>query len=451
MNKAPGKTADNPYSPSQLNQLLKKLLENEFDHFWLSGEVAEYYQAASGHQYFLLKDDNASIRCVFFRHSNRSRQTLEVGDQVLMLANTTVYTRRGDLQVNVLRLQPLGAGLLALQFQELRNKLEQIGLFSPEHKQKIPAMVSDLAIVTSRDGAALQDILQVFKNKNPLIKVTLYHSLVQGTEAAQQLIQQLRTADTHQHELILLSRGGGSIEDLWCFNDENLCMQIFNTQTPLATAIGHQTDTTLADFTADQSYHTPTAAAEALAGDFVLQIQRIHELQGKIQQQMRQLLVDKQQRLDLQQVKLSALHPQTVIQKQKTQVLHLRHMLNGLVQRQVKHHQVVQQKLQLSLIQQQDFYQPLEHKLKQFQQSLQQQMTHNLHQAKLLLNSAVIKVEHNSPLKILAQGYSHTKNPQTQETIISSKQLKVGSLIETQLKSGKIRSLVKELYDDEDI
>ncbi|WP_395376029.1 exodeoxyribonuclease VII large subunit [Marinicella sp. W31] len=451
MNKAPGKTADNPYSPSQLNQLLKNLLENEFDHFWLSGEVAEYYQAASGHQYFLLKDDNASIRCVFFRHNNRSQHPIEIGDQVLMLANTTVYTRRGDLQVNVLRLQPLGTGLLALQFQELRKKLEQIGLFSKEHKKNLPKMVTDLAIVTSRDGAALQDILQVFKKKNPLIKVTLYHSLVQGSEAAQMLIQQLRVADNNQHELIVLSRGGGSIEDLWCFNDENLCMQIFNTVTPIATAIGHQTDTTLADFTADQFFHTPTAAAEALAGDFVIQIQRVHELQRAMQQTIRQLLIDRQQRLDLQQVKLTALHPHVIIEKQNTQILHLRQMLDGLAQKQLKQHQLIQQKLELSLFQQQDFYQASEHRLNRLNQSLHQEITEKLHQTKLLFNSAVIKIEQNSPLKILAQGYSHTKNLKNHQTVTHSKQLKVGSLIETQLKSGKIRSLVKELYEDEDI
>lgn len=451
MNKAPGKTPENPYSPTQLNQLLKNMLENEFDHFWLSGEVAEYYQAASGHQYFLLKDDAASIRCVFFRHQNRSRQSIEVGDQVLMLANTTVYTRRGDLQVNVLRIQPLGAGLLALQFQELRKKLEQIGLFAAEHKKRLPDMVSNLAIVTSRDGAALQDILQVFKNKNPLIEVTLYHSLVQGDEAPQMLIQQLRQADSKQHQLILLTRGGGSIEDLWCFNDENLCMQIFNTETPVATAIGHQTDTSLADYTSDHAFHTPTAAAEHIAGDFAMQMQRVSELRHKMQHHLQQALSQRQQRLDLQQVKLAGLHPQAIIHKQKTQTAHLRQMLDGLVQRQLKQHQLTQQKLEMSLFRQQDFPQPFAANILRLQQSLHTQITQKTHHTKLQFNAAVIKIEQNSPLKILAQGYSHTSNAEDQQTVTSSKQLKIGSLIETRLKSGKIRSLVKELYDEENI
>ena len=451
MNKAPGKTPESPYSPAQLNQLLKNLLENEFEPFWLTGEVAEYYQAASGHQYFLLKDDTASIRCVFFRHNNRLKQPIKVGDQVLMLANTTVYTRRGDLQVNVLRLQPLGAGLLALQLQQIRKKLEQIGLFAAEHKKSIPAMVSDLAIVTSRDGAALQDILEVFRKKNPMINIALYHSLVQGDEAPQMLIQQLRHADQNKHELILLSRGGGSIEDLWCFNDENLCMQIFNIETPVATAIGHQTDSSLADLTADYAFHTPTAAAEHLAGDFVLQIQRVSELHNKLRQQMLQKMMADQQRLDLQQVKLAALHPHSIIQKQSTQTQHLKQMLDGLILKHLKQHQLTHQRLQLSLFKQQDFHQPLSTQLTRHQQTLQNHIVRKLHQAELSLNSAVIKIDQNSPLKILAKGYSHTKNLENNQTVTAQDQVKVGSMIETQLKSGKIRSLVKELYEKEDI
>ena len=203
MSSSAGKTAQNPLTPTALNQLLKKHLAEAFSGFWLTGEVFELYQSPAGHSYFTLKDQNSSIKCVLFKQQQRT--TLKKDMQVTLLGQIALYAVKGDLQVNVLRLTESGQGDLAQQFEVLKHKLEQAGLFENSRKKAIPKLIQSLGIITSAKGAALQDILNVLLRNNPLINVQVYHTPVQGNEAAPQINHALRIADENQHDLLLLT------------------------------------------------------------------------------------------------------------------------------------------------------------------------------------------------------------------------------------------------------
>lgn len=451
MNIALGKTAGNPYSPSQLSQHIKKHLESEIEPFWLMGEISDYYLASSGHQYFTIKDNNSTIRCVFFNFNNREKIHFKVGNEILALSQPTLYTRRGDLQLNILRIQEKGIGLLTVKYQQLKFALEKIGLFDKHNKQDIPRHINNIGLITSKDGAALQDILEVIKSKNPFINISIYHSLVQGDQAAQQLIMQLTKADKQGHDLLLISRGGGSTEDLWCFNDENLCMQIFNTKTPVVTAIGHQTDESLADLVADKTCSTPTAAAEYISGEILLSYEILKHSLKSITQQMQHVLLSSEQRLDKTVAQLKAHHPHSIIQQQQKLLQHQYTQLKNQINK-----KLVNSRYRINLANKQlqppeKIYINCKNKLRNQHQKLQQLTKQNITKSHYLLCQTMIRLDNNSPLKILQQGYSHTTHIKTSQTIMSSQQLKIGSVIITRLKSGKIVSEVKELYESENI
>ncbi len=249
MSSTRGKTAQNPLTPTVLNQMLKKHLSEQFGSFWLTGEVFELYRSPAGHSYFTLKDPNAAIKCVMFRQ--KIAVPLEKGMQVTLLGQMTLYTPKGDIQVNALKVMEAGQGDLAQQFLILKQKLMQAGLFDASNKKKIPDLIQSLGIITSAKGAALQDILNVLQRQNPLIDITIYPTLVQGNEAPPQINHALRQADEVGHDVLLLTRGGGSKEDLWAFNDEFLAHQLAQLETPVIAAIGHETDESIADLVAD--------------------------------------------------------------------------------------------------------------------------------------------------------------------------------------------------------
>ena len=262
----PGKTAQNPFTPTSLNQILKKHLADEFGSFWLTGEIFELYQSPAGHSYFTLKDHNSSIKCVMFK--TKRTIALQKGMQVTTLGQMTVYAVKGDIQVNILRVTESGQGDLAQQFEVLKHKLLQAGLFEKSRKKQIPKLINSIGIITSAQGAALQDILDILLRENPLIAVEVYPTLVQGSEAAPQINHALRTADEALHDLLLLTRGGGSKEDLWAFNDEFLAHQLAQLNTPVISAVGHETDESICDLVADMSCITPSAAAHYISGNF---------------------------------------------------------------------------------------------------------------------------------------------------------------------------------------
>jgi exodeoxyribonuclease VII large subunit len=252
------------YSVTELNAKVRLTLETEVSTIGVTGEISNLIKAGSGHYYFTLKDPKAQIRCAFFLNSQKSlTPILSNGQQVLAYGKISLYEPRGDYQLIVSHIQEYGIGLLYQQFIALKQKLEQQGLFSSELKKPLPKFPQTIAIVTSPKGAALQDILSTLQRRYPIAKIQLYGTEVQGTEAAKQIIKALKQViEDKRADLIILARGGGSIEDLWAFNDELLAYTIAQCTIPIITGIGHETDFTIADFVADYRAATPTAAAE---------------------------------------------------------------------------------------------------------------------------------------------------------------------------------------------
>jgi len=443
-----GKTPQNPLSPSDLNQMLKNHLSRSFDSFWLSGEIIELYQSAAGHHYFTLKDDQSGIKCVLFRQKQVIK--LKQGEQVTLLGEITLYTPKGNLQVNAIRVVKSGAGGLEQQLLMLKQKLSAAGLFDVNRKKTIPKVVRRLGIITSPNGAALHDILDVMVQNNPLIEITIYPTQVQGTAAPPMICDALRTADEDSHDVLLLTRGGGSKEDLWAFNDEMLAYQLAQLETPVISAVGHETDESISDLVADQSCITPTAAAHLLAGDF----SRLKQTLIHHQQQLNHLIRDRnrqhQQSLDQKAHQLFQQHPERTLENQ--------HQL--LKQASKELHQTITGKTAVlqNLLTLKD--QHLQSQLPDVHH--QQQMIHNWihrgtqvikqkkHNANLLLTQNIRSLNNLNPLQVLARGYSLTTDEQ-QKPVTNSQQVKIGDTVETRLNSGKIRAKIFERLDKDTI
>lgn len=256
-------------TPSQLNVLARELLEGSFASIWVQGEISNLARPASGHVYLTLKDGRAQVRCAMFRaKAQRLAFTPVDGMQVLVGGRVTLYEARGDFQLAIETMQEAGEGLLRQQFEQLKAKLAAEGLFAAERKKPIPALLRRLAIITSPSGAAVRDVLSVIDRRFPLLQVEILPVPVQGKDAAAQIQRMLQRADASgRYDALLLTRGGGSLEDLWCFNDEALARTIAALNTPVISAVGHEVDFTLADFAADLRAATPSAAAELLVPD----------------------------------------------------------------------------------------------------------------------------------------------------------------------------------------
>lgn len=269
-------------SPTQLNVLARELLEGSFAGIWVQGEISNLARPGSGHIYLTLKDGRAQVRCAMFRaKAQRLAFAPSDGMQVLVCGRVTLYEARGDFQLVIEIMEEAGEGLLRQQFERLKAKLASEGLFAAERKQPLPALLHRLAVITSPSGAAVRDVLSVIGRRFPLLPVDVLPVPVQGKDAAPQIQRMLQRADASgRYDALLLTRGGGSLEDLWCFNDEALARTIVALQTPLVSAVGHEIDFTLADFAADLRAATPSAAAELLVPDrdaLLARVQRAHE------------------------------------------------------------------------------------------------------------------------------------------------------------------------------
>ncbi len=252
---------------SELNRAVAQLLDSNFPLFWVSGEISNFTQAASGHWYFTLKDGTSQIRAVMFRGRARLASFVpKVGDRIEVSATLSMYMARGDIQLNVESLRHAGMGNLYEAFLRLKARLEAEGLFRPERKQSLPVFVKTIGVVTSTQAAALRDVMTTLSRRAPYINIILYPTLVQGVDAAEKIAEAITIASSRQEcDVLIICRGGGSMEDLWCFNEEIVARAIAACQIPIVSGIGHETDFTIADFAADVRAPTPTGAAELVA------------------------------------------------------------------------------------------------------------------------------------------------------------------------------------------
>jgi len=258
----------NILSVDGLNEQIKNLLETTFMRTFVEGELSRVTYHNSGHIYFTLKDASSSISCVMFRgNASKLKFRLEEGIKVVLEAAITVYKPRGQYQLNVISAEPSGQGALALAFEQLKSKLQEQGYFAPEHKKEIPKYILSLGLVTSETGAALQDMLRVATQRWPLLKISLYDAVVQGEQAANSIARGIKAADKNGHDVIVVGRGGGSMEDLWGFNEEIVANSVYHCKTPIVSAVGHEIDWVISDYVADLRAPTPSAAMEMILPD----------------------------------------------------------------------------------------------------------------------------------------------------------------------------------------
>ena len=286
-------------SVSQLNNRARLLLEDVFAGIWVEGEISNLARPASGHIYFTLKDSQAQVRCALFRqNAARVRQALRDGLAVKVRGKVSLFEGRGDYQLILDAVEPAGDGALRLAFEALKEKLGGEGLFASERKIALPAHPKRIGIVTSPTGAVIRDIISVFRRRAPQVELNLIPTAVQGREATAQIVRALQRADAQGYDALILARGGGSLEDLWCFNEEVVARAVAACVTPIVSAVGHETDVSIADFVADVRAPTPSAAAELLAPDSSELVQRLHNLQRRLALHMQGRLAREHLRLE---------------------------------------------------------------------------------------------------------------------------------------------------------
>ncbi|AMG91431.1 exodeoxyribonuclease VII large subunit [Citrobacter amalonaticus] len=436
------------FTVSRLNQTVRLLLEQEMGQVWISGEISNFSQPSSGHWYFTLKDDTAQVRCAMFRNSNR-RVTFrpQHGQQVLVRANITLYEPRGDYQIIVESMQPAGEGLLQQKYEQLKAKLQAEGLFDQQHKQPLPSPAHCVGVITSKTGAALHDILHVLKRRDPSLPVIIYPTAVQGDDAPGQIVRAIELANTRQEcDVLIVGRGGGSLEDLWSFNDERVARAIFASAIPVVSAVGHETDVTIADFIADLRAPTPSAAAEMVSRNQQELLRQILSAQQRLGMAMDYFLANRSRRFTQIYHRLQQQHPQLRLARQQTALERLHQRMNVAIDGQLKRTSQRQSRLLQRLSQQNP--QPRIHRAQTRIQQLEYRLAENvrsrLSATRERFGNAVTHLEAVSPLSTLARGYS-VSTANDGKVLKKVKQVKTGDVMTTRLEDGWVESQVTDI------
>ncbi|WP_339669462.1 exodeoxyribonuclease VII large subunit [Dasania marina] len=438
-------------SVAQLNRQAKRLLESEFPNVWIEGELSNFSQPSSGHWYFSLKDASAQVRCAMFRGSNlRLRFQPQAGQKVVIRAKLSLYEARGDYQLIAEYMEPAGAGDLARAFEELKAKLSLEGLFDPAIKQALPEHPKHIAVITSPTGAAIRDILTVLKRRHAGIRVTILPVAVQGNEAAGQIARAIATAnhlaasEQASFDVILLGRGGGSQEDLWAFNEEIVARAIAASELPLVSAVGHETDFTIADFCADLRAATPSAAAELLSPDLSEQIATLAGYQQWLISFMQQRLKQQQQQLGWLSSRLR--HPGSRLAEQQQRLDELDIRLQQAWQKNRNHnsHRADLLRIRLQACQPHSLINGLrQHSLNLLKQ-LKQLHAQQLQRQQQQLKSTMQRLHTVSPLATLERGYSILSDQQGQ-VINKVEQVQAGQQLEAKLSNGRLSCVVADV------
>ena len=417
---------DEVYSVSDFLNLCRNSVEQNIPHCWVQGEISNLSRPSSGHWYFSLKDSKGQIRCAFFRLNQRKVQfSPENGMSVVIRGAPTLYELRGDFQLIVQEMEPAGIGNLQIAFDQLKNKLKAEGLFDVQNKKNLPVSPKTIGVISSSSGSVIRDIIHVLKTRYPFSNILLYDTIVQGEDAYKKIIKALRIADSDKRcNVLILARGGGSMEDLWSFNEEELAREIFACTTPIISSIGHETDTTIADFVADVRAPTPSAAAVIATPDRLAIFNQASKLRKQLQDSVNQSL-DKI-KLSLELLKVRIIDPSQQLQRnaQKLDEYEFR------LVRQIKNaHQLYRSQLQQLNIR-------LRNNTEYFLKDQANQFSNKVNQLNLL-----------SPLNTLSRGYSITYD-KDEKVLLSSKKINLGDLISSQLHDGKVTSKVLKKEDN---
>ncbi|MGY8869698.1 MAG: exodeoxyribonuclease VII large subunit [Pseudomonadales bacterium] len=437
------------FSVSELNRQVKSLLESSFLQVRVQGEISNFAKPSSGHWYFTLKDGKAQVKCALFRNRNlRVKFLPKDGDQVVLTAKVSLYEGRGDFQLIGEMLEADGEGQLLQAYEALKASLSKEGLFSSEHKQPIPSHPKHLGVITSPSGAAIHDILSVLKRRFPSLPVTIYPSAVQGAEAAAQLKAALALALQHkQVDLIIIGRGGGSLEDLWPFNDEALARAIFACPIPIISAVGHEVDFSIADLVADLRAPTPSAAAELISPDQDAMRILLDQQTSRLSRQFKELLSRQHQRVLHLRQRLR--HPGERIREQQSK-------LNTTEQRLISaiNQHLTKAKHRYSLQEQKLNQLHPSSKIEQRHSLLiryEERLTHLLHQRsdqkRYSLGQLVTRLNAVSPLATLERGYAIVQSVNG-KVITQSEQINIGDIVTNRLHKGSFNSRVEAIYPD---
>lgn len=442
-----------PLSISQLNNMVKELLENNLPPLWIEGEISNFAKPASGHMYFSLKDSNCQVRSVMFR--NRSMLLdfkPENGSQVLAKVRIGFYEARGEFQLIVDRLEEVGDGQLQQQFERLKKKLAAEGLFDEDLKLELPELPERIGVITSPTGAAIRDVLSVLKRRFPAIPVTVYPVPVQGKDAAVKIAQMIHTASIHQQcDVLLLVRGGGSLEDLWSFNEEIVARAIVDCNIPIVSGVGHEVDISIADFAADVRAATPSAAAELVAPDQYSYTQSFDYYSDRLLQLTQQHIKQKKQQAHWLQQRLNQLHPQSQLQRLESKRIELSKRLIKLWKNQI----LIKKsslKLEVSHLQQQTPSLLIKQHQQQLRNVINRLKKSSLNQSKIKeqkLAACARTLNALSPLQTLSRGYAIVNQQQNSENITSARQIKVNDTLNIRFHSGSVESRVTKIKDNE--
>lgn len=433
------------YSVSELNSEVRDLIESSYPSVWVEGEISNIARPASGHIYFSLKDDSAQVRCAMFRMSNRSLKFKpENGMQVLVRARVSLYETRGDFQLIADYMEESGAGLLRKQFEALKLKLSQEGLFDIENKQEIPALPSQIGIITSPSGAAVRDILSVLKRRFPSIPVIIYPIPVQGEDAPPAIVKMITKANQRKEcDVLIISRGGGSLEDLWAFNDEKVARAIFNSDIPVVCGVGHEIDVTIADFVADVRAPTPSAAAELVSPDRNEWLGAMNQISKRVSQLMLQKLSSLTQQLNWLRKRI--VHPQQRIERISQRIDELEQRLQHVFK--IKQQSYFTELSMLNTrLQQCSPVHRLEKLLIQqaaIKDRMNRSMQRQLEKHRNRLHNLSRALDTVSPLATLGRGYAIVKSSKG-AIVKDAGHVKLGEEITTQVEKGIIVSTVNK-------
>lgn len=439
-------------SVSELNKKAKSLLEKGIPKLWIEGEISNLAKPASGHMYFSLKDEMSQIRCAWFRQ-RQLQNTLNIvnGSKMLALGKIGLYEPRGEYQFIVEKMEIAGEGDLKRKYEDLKRKLSAEGIFSEENKSELPNLPKKIGVITSPSGAAVQDILTVLNRRFPIIPIIIFPVAVQGEQAAPQIQNALEKANFRADcDLLILARGGGSLEDLWAFNEEIVARAIFDSEIPIISAIGHETDVTISDFTADLRAPTPSGAAELAVPDQHDWIKSIDNISEKINTIITQQINSKSQLSDWINKRLSQSSPMMTVKRQIEKSNNLQKMLSSSIlqnlSRQEKNIHQLKSNLngvspRLKIHTQLSRIKELNQKITSCSDHLLEGLNNRIKLASKTLNSV-------SPLRTLDRGYAIARDAKTKNVIMSADTIEIENDIEVKLAKGEIKVTVIEKHSD---
>ena len=398
----------NVYTVRQVNSYIKNMFAQDFmlNRIYVKGEVSNLKYHTSGHIYFSLKDESGTIACVMFAGSRSGLSfRMEEGQQIIVLGVVDVYARDGKYQLYARKIVRDGVGLLYERFELLKKELQEMGMFAPEYKQKIPKYIRRLGVVTAPTGEAVRDIINITKRRNPFVQIILYPALVQGEGASESIVKGIHALEAEKVDVMIVGRGGGSMEDLWAFNEEAVARAVFDCSVPVISAVGHETDTTIIDFVADLRAPTPSAAAELAVYDFMEMKKNLKLREERLLHFMQLILERKRQKLEQYSLRMRAYHPQQRLNEQR------------------------------------QFAADAENRLRR-------EMMRRLEQEKYRLGLMAERLKGLSPLEKLSQGYAYVENS-SGANVRTVSNVKQGEQITVYVTDGRIRAEVTGVEKEE--